>query len=528
MFLVSYEFLGFLAMLAVLYYLVPGRFQWCMLLAASYLFYAVSGWKTIGFILITTVSVWWLGKKIGRMHEDCSSYIKHHNLTKEEKKSYRAGVKRRQWRLLLAGLIFNFGILAVLKYTNFALENVNFVLHLFGSGTSLGFVNWLLPLGVSYYTFQSAGYLIDVYRKKYSPESNLGHLALFVSFFPQLIQGPISRFDEMKDQFFTARRADRKNIFFGMQRMLWGYFKKLVVADRLLPVILAVSGDMETWRGIYVWIGMICYTIQIYADFSGGIDIVIGAAQIFGIRLPENFERPYFSRTVPEYWRRWHMSLMTWLREYIFYPASVCRPVNRIGRFARVHMGDGVSKRVPVYCASITVWLVVGIWHGATWGYLIWGLIHCSILLASQEIAPLRRRFHQRYAVDKTLWFTVFQILRTLFILSLVQMLEYYHTAANMLKMQWNMFTASSFSQLFDGRFPELGLTGADWIAALAGTGVMFLVSLAQRKGGVRERIAGQPFWLRALIWYVLFMTVLVFGAYGQGYDSSQFVYNQF
>lgn len=528
MLLVSYEFLAFLAALAVLYYLIPGRFQWCLLLVASYLFYAVSGVKMMGFILITTVSVWWLGKKIGQIHEECASYIKSHDLTREEKKRYRAGIKRRQWRLLVVGLVFNFGILAVLKYTNFTLENVNALLHLFGSGTSLGFVNWLLPLGVSYYTFQSAGYLIDVYRKKYAPEQNLGHLALFVSFFPQLIQGPISRFDEMKEQYFTTHRADSRNIFFGMQRMLWGYFKKLVVADRLLPVILAVSQDMETWQGIYVWIGMICYTIQIYADFAGGIDIVIGAAQIFGICLPENFNRPYFSKTVPEYWRRWHMSLMMWLREYIFYPSSVCGPVNRLTRFAKGHLGDGIAKRVPVYSASILVWLVVGIWHGATWGYVVWGLIHCTILLAAQEVAPLKRRFHQRYGLEGKTWFSVIQVLRTLLILSLVQMLEYYHTVSNMLRMQWNMFTASSFSQLFDGRLPELGLTGADWIAALAGTGLMLVVSLVQRKGSVREQLGARPFWVRALVWYLLLVAVLVFGAYGQGYDASQFIYNQF
>lgn len=528
MLLVSYEFLGFLALLVLLYYLIPGKMQWCLLLAASYLFYAVSGWKTVGFILVTTVSVWWLGLKIGRMHADCSAYIKSHELSKDEKKQYRAKVKKIQWRWLLAGLFLNFGILAVLKYTNFALENVNGLLHLFGSSASLGFVNWLMPLGVSYYTFQSAGYLIDVYRKKYEPEQNIGHMALFVSFFPQLIQGPISRFDEMKEQYFKPHVFQWNQVCLGMQRMLWGYFKKLIIADRLLSVILTISQDMETYRGIYVWIGMICYTIQIYADFAGGIDIVIGAAQMLGIRLPENFDRPYFSKTVPEYWRRWHMSLMLWLREYIFYPSSICGPVNRLTKSAKKHLGDGVAKRVPVYSASIIVWLVVGIWHGATWGYVIWGMIHCAILLASQEFAPVKRAFHQKYDVEGKTWFQIIQIVRTLFILSLVQMLEYYHTVPNMLSMQWNMFTASAFGQLFDGRMADLGLTGADWIVVFAGVLVMLFVSLLQRRGSVRGQIAARPFWQQAMVWYVLLTVVLIFGAYGQGYDASQFIYNQF
>lgn len=528
MLLVSYEFLGFLFILTVLYYLLPVKVRWVLLLAASYVFYAMAGVKALGFVIITTVSTWFLALKIGAIGSRGSREIKETHMDREAKKAYKAKIKKRQWRWLLLGLGLNFGILCVLKYTNFTISNWNSMLHLFGSETQLGYVSWLLPLGISYYTFQSMGYLIDIYRSKYEPDKNLGHMALFVSYFPQLIQGPITRFDTMREQFFEERRFDWQNICSGMQRLLWGYFKKLVVADRLLAAILSISGDSETYRGIYVLVGMVCYTIQIYADFSGGIDIVLGASQMFGIQLPENFDRPYFSKTVPEYWRRWHMSLMLWLREYIFYPASMCKPVMRLSKSVRKRFGDGAGKRVPVYAASILVWLVVGIWHGATWGFVVWGMVNCIVLLISQELTPLRQAFHRKYTVESKRWFQVFQIARTLLLLSCIQMLEYYHTVSHTWEMFCSMVTGSRIGQLFDGRMAELGLDGKDWFVAGAGILLMLVVSLVQRRGSVREQIHALAGWKRFAVWYGLFLIVLIFGVYGQGYDASQFIYTQF
>lgn len=528
MLLVSYEFLAFMAVLAVCYYLIPKRFQWRLLLAASYLFYALSGIKALIFIFTTTVSTWLIAKRIASLQKQAAGYIKSHELSREEKKNYKAKEKKRQWNWLLLGLFLNFGFLAVLKYSNFAIQNVNQMLRLFGSGKSFGFVSFMLPLGISYYTFQSMGYLIDIYRKKYEPEPGLFRFALFVSFFPQLIQGPITRFDEIKKELFTHHSFEWKQVLFGLQRILWGYFKKLVIADRILVVILAISQDSNTYQGIYIFIGMVCYTLQIYADFSGGIDIVIGIAQLFGIRLPENFNRPYFSKTAPEYWRRWHMSLMTWLREYIFYPASICKPVTRLTKRLKKTFGDSVGKRTPVYAASIIVWFVTGIWHGATWGFVAWGMVNCAVLLISQELNPLKARFHERYHVQGKTWFKVFQVGRTLLILSMIQMLEYYHTVSHTLSMLLNMLVTSRFSQLADGRMATLGMDGLDWLVVAAGTLLMFFTSMAQRSGSVREKLYKMPILAQVIVWYALFLSVLVLGAYGHGFDASQFIYNQF
>lgn len=529
MLLVSYEFLLFFAAVVLIYYIVPKKIQWMVLLAASYLFYLSGGWKAVSFIVITTVSTWLLGLKLGKRKRTADAYIKENQLSRQEKKAYRARQKKISWRWLLLGLWLNFGILGLLKYTNFMVGNVNGILHLIGSPFYLERVNWLLPLGISYYTFQSMGYLIDVYRNKYEPEKHPGQFALFISFFPQLIQGPISRFDEMKEQLRAVHRPEAKSIAFGLQRMLWGYMKKLIVADRLIHVVSAVSQDTDQYRGLFVFVGMTCYTLQIYADFSGGIDIVLGAAQVLGIKLPENFERPYFSKTVGEYWRRWHMSLMTWLREYVFYPASVCGPVTKLTRWSKAHLGDAAGRRVPVYAATIIVWFVTGIWHGSTWNFVFWGLLNGVVLLIASELVPWQKRFDERHPKLKGKpWFSAVRIGRTLLILSIIQTLEYYGSVKRMLAMQVSMITEFSLRPLWDGSLLQMGMDFWDWMAAGAGLLAMLMVSLAQRKGSVRERIAAKPEGVRWGIWTGLFLAVLIFGAYGHGFEASQFVYNQF
>jgi len=526
----SYEFIAFLILLFVLYYTIPARHQWKLLLAASYLFYFVSGWKNCLFILLTTASTYFLAGKIDKLHKEQAAYLKEHKkeLSKEERKSYKATIKSRQWVLLLTGLFLNFGILAVLKYTNFAIANVNAILSLFGNPGQIGFVKLLLPLGISFYTFITMGYLIDVYRGKYPAETNIGKLALFVSFFPQLIQGPINRFDEMKETLFSEHPADAKEITFGLERILWGFFKKLVIADRILTGVTTIIGDPETYNGIYVFVGMMFYALQLYADFTGGIDITIGIAQTLGIRVRENFIRPYFSKNIAEYWRRWHISLGAWFTEYIFYPVSVCQPMLNFSRFCRKHFGDYVGKRMPVYVASLAVWFTTGIWHGASWNFIVWGLLNGIIIILSQECEPLYAKFHARFHVAGKTWYRFFQVVRTVLLMSSLRMLDCYRDVPLTFKMFGDMLVHSRISQLFDGRMMTLGLTVSDYGVLILGTVILMGVSLAGRDGSVREKLAKKPAPVRYAVLYGLFLCTLIIGAYGVGYDSSQFIYNQF
>ena len=215
-------------------------------------------------------------------------------------------------------MVLNIGMLAVVKYTNFVIHNINGILEVAGSGSRLSFWDIALPMGISFYVFQTMGYAIDVYQGKYRAEENFFKLARFVSFFPQLIQGPISRFDHLAKSLYEPHSFHGKTVAFGLQRILWGFFKKLVIADRLVVAVNTIIGDTASYRGIWVFVGMLFYALELYADFTGGIDITIGVAQTMGISVTENFIRPYFSKNIKEYWNRWHITMGSWFTDYIF------------------------------------------------------------------------------------------------------------------------------------------------------------------------------------------------------------------
>lgn len=527
----SYEFMFFVLVTTVLYYLVPKRFQWCLLLAADYVFYAIAGLGYLPFILVTTISAYLAGRKLQSMKHRQEEYLAAHKaqMNREEKKAYKAAGKKKQWRWLLLTLLLNLGILAVLKYTNFTIANINSLLHTFGSAGRISPVDFVLPLGISFYTFQTLGYIIDVYRGKYEAETNFFRFALFVSFFPQLVQGPISRFDALSKSLFAEHRFDAATVSRGLQRILWGYFKKMVIADRMLVAVNELIQNPDSYQGAYVFAGMLFYALELYADFTGGIDITIGIAEMLGIRVTENFRRPYFSKNIKEYWNRWHITMGTWFTDYIFYPISVCQPMLNLSKFSRKHLGDALGKRVPVYLSSFAVWFTTGIWHGASWNFIVWGLGNFVVIMISQELEPLYRRFHSRFPQAQKLWaFRAFQVLRTVLLMSGLRMFDCYRDVPLTFRMFGTMFTRWNWGEVFGGGLMGLGLDGKDYVILLAGLAILIAVSLVQRGGGVRERIARKPVWARTLVWYGLFLAVLLFGAYGVGYDASQFIYNQF
>lgn len=526
----SYEFLGFLAVLLLLYYLVPKRFQWQLLLAASYLFYFLTGPSNLIYILAATVTTYLAGWQIARIGERQSAYLKEHKaeLDKEAKKAYKAGMKHKQWLCLLLCLLFNIGVLAVVKYTNFVIGNVNAVFQAVGSGSRLDFLDIALPMGISFFTFQAMGYLIDVYRGVVPAERNPFKLALFVSFFPQLVQGPISRFGDLAVSLFEQHRFDGRTVSFGLQRVLWGFFKKLVIADRMLVGVNAIVRNPESYSGAYVFLGMLFYALELYADFTGGIDITIGVAETLGIRVTENFIRPYFSKSIKEYWRRWHITMGTWFTDYIFYPISVCKPMLKFSRFSRAHFGEQIGKRMPVYLSSFAVWFATGIWHGASWNFIVWGLANWVVIMVSQEFEPLYERFHNRFAVRGKMSFRLFQVVRTVLLMSALRTFDCYRDVPLTFRMFGSIFTEFNWHVLWDGSLLGLGLSLTDFAILLCGALVLIAMSLWQRSGSVREKLAAKPYPLRFAVWYGLFLVTLLMGAYGVGYDASQFIYNQF
>ena len=531
MLFISYGFLIFLAVVLTLYYGLPKRFQWPLLLIASYVFYGASGIGNLSYILATTISTGLLACSIQDLSDVQSRWLKEEGkgASREERKAYKHRIKKKRWRRLLLCLAIDIGMLAVVKYTGFAVCNLNGLLKALGSGRQLPFFEIALPMGISFYVFQAVGYAIDVYRGKYRAQENLFQFALFVSFFPQLIQGPISRFDQLSVSLFAPHRFDTRTVSLGLQRVLWGFFKKLVVADRLIGAVGILTKDAQTYQGCWVLVGMLLYGVELYADFTGGIDITIGIAQAMGITVQENFIRPYFSKSVKEYWNRWHISMGSWFTDYIFYPVSVCKPMLDLSSFSRKHLGERAGRRVPVYVSCLLVWAATGIWHGAGWNFLVWGLSNCVVLLISQELEPLYRRFHKRFPVAGTFGWRLVGVARTFFILCCLRTFDCYRDVPLTFRMLGSVVTSWNWGELFSpGRLLELGLTPADYGVVLLGILLMLGVSLWQRKGSVRGQIAKKPYGIRLAEWLLLFLMVLVWGSYGIGYEASQFIYNQF
>lgn len=501
-----------------------------MLLIAGYIFYFFSGAENLLYILFTTITTYFIIRLIQKSKDVQDAYLKEHKkeMSREERKSYKEIGKKKQWRLLLLCLILNIGMLAVVKYTNFAIYNVNEILGLVKSETRLSFWNIALPMGISFYVFQSMGYAIDVYRGKYRAEENPFRFALFVSFFPQLIQGPISRYDNLAKSLYEPHKFRTQTVAFGLQRVLWGFFKKLVIADRLVVAVNTIIGDTTEYKGVFVLVGMLFYALELYADFTGGIDITIGIAQTLGITVAENFIRPYFSKNIKEYWNRWHITMGSWFTDYIFYPLSVSQRMLNLTRNARKKLGEPVGKRVNIYISCFAVWFATGIWHGASWNFIVWGLTNCFVILVSQEFEPFYRWFHSKVHVNGTFGWKLFQVVRTVLLMSCIRTFDCYRDVPLTFRMVGTMFTTFNWGALFSGSLLGLGLTVVDYVIILIGFIMLVSVSVVQRSGSVRKKIAAKPYPLRFAVWFSLFLLVILWGTYGIGYDASQFIYNQF
>ena len=271
------------------------------------------------------------------------------------------------------------------------------------------------------------------------------------------------------------------------------------------------------------------YAAELYADFTGGIDITIGIAQVLGVSVRENFIRPYFSRNIAEYWRRWHISMGTWFKDYIFYPLSVAPWLLKLSKKARKSISDGFGRKLSVYVSTIVTWFLTGLWHGAAWNFVVWGLLNAFFILLAEEFKPLSVKFREKNArLVSGFGYRVFETLRTFFLMCSLRILDCYRDVAVSFEAFASIFTTNNWGQAFSGELLNIGLTTADYLVAGIGIALMFTVSCVQEKcGSVRELL-----WKKTAVPYVVFtllaLAILVFGAYGVGYDSSQFIYNQF
>ena len=512
--------IGASLVLALLYYLCPARVRWLLLLVSSLCIYAYAGLAGVPFILFTALSTWAAALRLGQMEKAYRQWLKDNRaaLTAEAKKAAKARDKARRRAVMLLCLVVNFGILGLLKYADP-------VLSLF-STRRLGL---LLPLGISFYTFQSMGYLLDVYNGKTEPERNPLRFLLFVSFFPQLIQGPIARFDQLSSQLTEPHSFDLDAFERGLLLMAWGFFKKKVIADRALPFVSEVFGNHEAYGGAVIAIAVLLYSLQQYCDFSGGIDLVTGIAELFSIRLAPNFRRPYFATSLGDFWRRWHISLGAWMRDYVFYPFALSKPMAWLGKAVRGRGNAHLARALPAALGNILVFFLVGIWHGAQINYVLWGLYNGIILAVTALLEPAYKRFGERHgALVASRGFTVFRILRTFLIVNIGWYFDRCTRGAEAFRMLGKTLFMPGFTQLHDGTLLSLGLHSYDWRILAIATVLLFVVSLMGERGtDVRAFVMRRRLPVRWLI-LILFLYFVVATFVGEGTQSSGFMYAVF
>lgn len=527
--LVSYFYLiFFLGSTFLLYTICPKKQKWIVLLGASSVFYFLSaGWRII-FLVATILSIYFGALWIDKIQQ--SFKLQKNDLDKQRKKSLREKTKKRKRLVLTAIVVFNLGLLALLKYYGFFSENMNSIFESLNLGATLPVRKFALPLGISFYTLQAVSYIVDVNRGKYRADRNLGRVALFMSFFPQMIEGPIGRYDVLANQFYEGHSFDYQNFTFALQRILWGLFKKAVIADRANAMVNVVFGNYHEYSGIVVILSVLLYTLQLYAEFTGAFDIIIGSGQLFGIHLQENFRQPFFATTVNDFWRRWHITLGAWLRDYVFYSISLSKGFQKLSKRSEKLVGKWIGKLLPVGFALFFVWLGNGLWHGAGWKYIFYGMYYYVVIMIGEVFTPLSRKIIGFLHINvNSKIYRIFQIART-FVIVNVGMLIFRADGLNAVRwMSSSAIKGIDFSVLSDGTLLKLGLDIYDFAVLAIGVLVLFTVSLIkERKGSIRLQISKKNVTVSWLIFIALIVSIIVLGAYGPGYDAVDLIYAQF
>ncbi|ODR36152.1 hypothetical protein BEI60_15380 [Eisenbergiella tayi] len=517
----SFYFLIFYGITLIFYYILPHKFQWGVLLVASIFYYLCSGNAILIFYPVFAIAICSFGIRImARTQEENNIY--------PEKEKW---MQKRRKAALLFVIIANVSLLILLKYINFGINTVNGVLGLFGSwGNMISRLDWLVPLGISYYSLSLIGYVTDVYFGIAKPLKNPAKLALYGMFFPVMVSGPILRFREDGEQLFEPHAFNYQQVTWGVQRMLWGFFKELVISERMAIIVNTIYGDYKSYPGIYIWIGTVAFAFQLYTNFSGGMDIALGVAQTFGIKLPENFDRPFFSKTISEYWRRWHITLGIWMKEYIFYPVLRSSLFARLGKDMRRKFGKKKGKQFTTFVGMFILWFTVGIWHGGDWKYIIGsGLLHWFYIVCGELLAPWFAKGMKKLKINpKAGWMDAIRILRTFLLVNIGFVFFRADSVGMALQMLKEAVCVFNPKALLNGGIFQLGLDWIEFTVAIVSLILVLFVSICQSRGSVREQIEAKPFLIRWIIWYALLFYVILLGYYGPGFSAAEFIYQGF
>lgn len=525
----SFIYLVFLSIACLVYYIMPLNFRWIVLLAANIVFYASSGWDNLAYLTGAILISFFVAVKIGKLHEEFKEVRKQGDYDRHQLKEIKVKFEKRRKKYLVLGLTAVVGALGIVKYTNFVLGNISSLFSSFGAERDPIMVNLVIPMGVSFFSFQIISYLMDVYKGKVPAQKNFLRYALYISFFPSVVQGPIPRYGQLGTQLETPQKFCYDHIRDGAVMIMWGFAKKLILAERLAVFVNAVYDNYTEYEGIILILATVAFSFQIYADFSSCMDIASGSARIFGIRLEPNFLRPYFSKTLPEFWRRWHVTLGSWFRDYVFFPFSISKVSLKLNKKARNVFGESAGRIVSAAMPILVVWTLTGIWHGAEWKYVFWGLFHGTMIILSTVFMPYNQKLVEKCQIRTDCFsFRLFQMGRTFFLCCVGRV---FFRAADMgaaIGIFKRMISGFGFQWVLGGNIFNYGLNAKNWMVVFISLIVLLFVSILEEKTDVLEAFNKQNVIFRWIIIYALFFAVLVFGKYGPGYDAAGFIYEQF
>lgn len=489
---VSGEFIGFLAATIVLYFLFPKKYRFIVLLIANTFFYIFSCGFNFIYLLISIVSVWGAALLMDK-------FKKHKKL------------------IFILTILLNLGLLIFLKEHNSILGTINKI-----SGNNFSLFDLVVPMGISYYTLVALSYLIEMYLGRAKPFKNFVRVYLAMTFFPLMVEGPIVKVCEVQNELYEGQDFNYNNLKYGYLRMLWGYAKKLVIADRIALVANAVFAG--GYGGMTVVLGMVCYAIQIYAEFSGCMDIVLGIAKIFNIPVPENFNVPFASKNVSEFWRRWHITLGRWLKDYIFFPLTMSKFNMKLNLKSHKKLPRFLADVITSFIPLLGVWLLMGIWHGYGWKYIAYGMYWLILIILGMLGKPVFKWIIDKFKVKVDCFsFRLFQIIRTSIFVVIGLSLFRATSISNffgILGSIWNNTSGSIVDMI--GGLPDLYLI-------IVSVLLLAVVDFVKYKGiKIDEWLEKQNLPFRYIIFLAALFFVLIFGMYGSGYNPSSFIYEGF
>ncbi len=513
----SVSYLIMIAIGAIIYYILPKAWQWVELLVMSLLFYFCSATPyTILYLLISTLVAYIATCYTG----ESTPPLLHSN-------------KRIKQILVIVAIIINVALWFALKGSAIWGSIVYHLHKIFPCVNKMNALPYVAALGMGYYTCQIIGYILDCYWGNIKPQKNPLKLLLFLCFFPQMTTGPISRYNNLQS-LYEYHSFSYKNLTYGAQRILWGFFKKLVLAENAGSVVNAIWLNLNDYVGVWRWIALLLFPIQMYADFSGCMDIVLGTAEIFGIKLPENFNVPFFSRTIQEFWQRWHITLGTWAKDYVLYPLLKSKVMIEFAKIAKKKFGKKMGKFVATAVGMFVLWMIMGLWHGAFKYVIGVSLWYWILLMLGELCSPGLKKLSEILHIKENFSWHLFQSARTYLIYAIGAV--FFRAPSIGVGLQFVIELKQIFSQetcnpwiLFDGSILGLGIHA--WDLNICIIAVVFLIIagiLRERYGHARDWLAEQNWVFRWGIWLMLGATVLIFGKYGPGYSAAEFIYQGF